>query len=94
MKQREQYVVREMTTTGRKDYENSRKSMQSTGTWEMDVFRSPLNPEEMDTIQSCSRTSQAWASRRRSMEKIRCVSTQQWIQEKRLFLNQLVRNTE
>ena len=37
MKQREQYVVRETTTTGRKDYENSRKSMQSTGTWEMEV---------------------------------------------------------
>ena len=48
MKQREQYVVRETTTTSRKDYENSRKSMQSTGTWEMEVLRSPLNPEEMD----------------------------------------------
>ena len=42
MKQREQYVVRETTTTGRKDYENSRKSMHST------VLRSLLNPEEMD----------------------------------------------
>ena len=48
MKQREQYVVRETTTTGRKDSENSRKSMQSTGTWEMEVLRSLLNPEEKD----------------------------------------------
>ena len=36
------------TTTGRKEYENSRTSMQSTGTWEMEVLRSLLNPEEMD----------------------------------------------
>ena len=46
MKQRERCVVREQT--GRKDCENSRKSKQSTGTWEMEVLRSPLNPEEMD----------------------------------------------
>ena len=49
MKQRERYVVREQT--GRKDYENSRKSLQlnfsSTGTWEMEVVRSPSNPKEM-----------------------------------------------
>ena len=48
MKQREQYVVRETTTTGRKDCENSRKSMQSTGSWEMEVLRSLLYLEEMD----------------------------------------------
>ena len=48
MKQREQHVVQETTTTGRKDYVNSRKSMQSTGTREMEVLRSRLNPEEMD----------------------------------------------
>ena len=48
MKQREQYVVRETTTTGRKGFENSRQSMQSTGTWEMEVLRSLLNTEEMD----------------------------------------------
>ena len=48
MKQRERKIVREQT--GRKDYENSRKSMQSTGTREMEVLRSLsiLNPEEMD----------------------------------------------
>ena len=53
-KQRERYSVREQA--GRKDYENSRKSMQLflnfslTGTWEMEVLRSLsiLNPEEMD----------------------------------------------
>ena len=46
MKQRERCIVRERT--GRKDYENSRKSMQSTGTREMEVLRSLSNPEEMD----------------------------------------------
>ena len=54
MKQRERYIAREQT--GRKDYENSRKSMllnlnfSLTGTWEIQVLRSLsiLNPEEMD----------------------------------------------
>ena len=49
MKQRERYVVREQT--GRKDFENSRKSLQlnfsSTGTWEMEVLRSLSNPKEL-----------------------------------------------
>ena len=46
MKQRERCIVREQT--GRKDHENSRNSMQCTGTWEMEVLRSLLNPEETD----------------------------------------------
>ena len=52
MKQRERYIVREQT--GRKDSENSRKSMQLylnfslTGAWEMEVLRSLSNPEEMN----------------------------------------------
>ena len=50
MKQRERFIVREQT--GKKDYENSRKSMQLnlnslTGTGEMEVLRSLSNPEEM-----------------------------------------------
>ena len=42
-------IVREQAA--RKDYENSRKSMQSTGTWEMEVLRSLSNPEEMDDVE-------------------------------------------
>ena len=46
IKQRERCSVREQT--GRKNCENSRKSMPSTGTREMEVLRSLSNPEEMD----------------------------------------------
>ena len=51
MKQRERCIVREQTS--RKDYENSRKSMQLylhslMGTGEMEVLRSLSNPEDMD----------------------------------------------
>ena len=46
MKQRERCIVREQN--GWKDCENTRKSMQSTGTREMEVLRSLSNPEEMD----------------------------------------------
>ena len=46
MKLRSRCIVREQT--GRKDYENSPKSMQLTGTWEMEALRSLSNPEEMD----------------------------------------------
>ena len=51
MKQRERSTVREQT--GKKDYENSRKSMQLClnslrCTGEMEVLRSLSNPEEMD----------------------------------------------
>ena len=49
---------------------------------------------EMDDAELLKDLSEAWASRRRSMEKIRCLSTQQWIREKRLSLNQVDRNTE
>ena len=88
MKQREQYVVRETTTTGRKDDENSRKSMQSTCTWEMDVLRSLSNPEEMDDTELLKDLSRL--GKPPSFDgKIRCLSIQQWIREKRLFLNQV-----
>ena len=47
------------------------------GRWRYcDLYRSWI-PKRW-TIQSCSSTGEAWASRRRSMEKIRCLSIQQW----------------
>ena len=44
--------------------------MQSTGTREMDVLGSLSNPEEMDDTELLKDLSEAWASRRRSVEKI------------------------
>ena len=50
------------------------------GRWRYcDLYRSWI-PKRW-TIQSCSRIWEASASRRRSMEKIRCLSIQQWIRE-------------
>ena len=95
MKQRERCIVREQT--GRKDYENSRKSMHLylksfMDTTEMEILRSLSNPEEMDDAELL-KDLKGWASRRRSMGKIRCLSIQKWIREKRLLTYELPEGT-
>ena len=65
MKQRERFFVREQTV--KKDNENSRNSMQLYLNFGFGLVHGKW------TMQSCSKDlREAWASRRRSMEKIRC----------------------